>query len=213
MFLARYWPKVLHDPDGYLWTLKGTTYVKSVYAKAWAVDDAKGTLYFVRADGRLKRLSDSGESTLIETSNRVIDVQASEGTIYWLAADGRVWATDNRQTIKLGKAPAHGELLATQGYLYMLDKDRDLFSYHNGNWLNNGQPIARHVLQVTARGQHWFGLDGKRNVYSGDLGRYIDRDGDAVALRAVGIDLLLFNADGRLFRFDAAAQKWRGMAR
>ena len=118
-------------------------------------------------------------------------------SIGWQRTDG--YATSENGNEKLGKAPAHGELLATQGYLYLLDKDQDLFSYHDGNWLNGGKPIARHVLQVTARGKHWFGLDGKRNVYSGDLGRYIDRDGDAVALRAVGIDLLLFNADGRLY--------------
>ncbi len=211
--LDSHWPKVLHDPEGYLWTLDVTSYVRGVYAKSWAVDDAEGSLYYVKENGTLWRQPAVGEPARVQTSSRVIDVQASQGTIYWLASDGRVYATDNQGTVKLGKAPARGDLLATQGYLYMLDKDQDLFLYHDGNWLNAGKPIARHVLQVTARGPHWFGLDGKRNVYSGDLGRYIDRDGDAVALRAVGIDLLLFNADGRLFRFDAAAQKWRGMAR
>ena len=135
--------------------------------------------------------------------------------IYWLAADGRVYANagNGKGNIKLGKAPVTGHLHATKGYLYMLDRERDLFAFHDGNWLNGGKPIARHVLQITAQGSHWFGLDGKRHVYSGDLGRYIDRDGDAVALRAVGRDLLVFNRQGRLFRFDAETQKWKGMAR
>ena len=160
--LKNHWPKVLHDPEGYLWTLKVTSYVRSVYAKAWAVDDAEGSLFYVKDNGTLWRQSVTGESSPIKTSSAVIDVQASQGTIYWLASDGRVYATKDQKTIKLGKAPVHGDLLATQGYLYMLDKDQDLFLYHDGNWLNQGKPIARHVLQVTARGQHWFGLDGKR---------------------------------------------------
>jgi S1-C subfamily serine protease len=211
--LQKHWPKVLHDPQGALWLLNGTVYERSVDAKAWAVDDSSGAIFYVKADQSLWRLSSGKPPALVEGIRGVVDVQASQGIIYWLAQDGRVYAMSGEQNIKLGKAPVNGHLLATQGYLYMLDKERDLFMYHKGRWLNDGQPIASHVLQVTAQGQHWFGLDGKRKVYSGDLGRYIDRDGDAVALRAVGIDLLVFNKAGRLYRFDAAAQKWRGMAR
>ena len=121
----------------------------------------------------------------------VVDVQASRGVIYWLAADGRVYAMSDDQTVKLGKAPVSGQL-ATEGYLYMLDKERDLFVYHQDLAIN-GQPVAQHVLQVTA----WTALVRPRRqaprLFRRPWGRYIDRDGDAVALRAVGVDLLVFN--------------------
>ena len=211
--LELHWPKVLHDPDGDLWVRDTIGYRRAVQATAYAVDDQSGQVYFVSSDRRLYEWTAGDGPQPVHNVGEVVDVQASRGVIYWLAADGRVYAMSDDQTFKLGKAPVSGHLLATEGYLYMLDKERDLFVYHQDNWLNNGQPVAQHVLQVTARGPHWFGLDGRRHVYSGDLGRYIDRDGDAVALRAVGVDLLVFNKAGRLYRFDAAAQKWRGMAR
>ncbi|MDE0883444.1 MAG: trypsin-like peptidase domain-containing protein [Myxococcota bacterium] len=211
--MATHWPKVLFDATGTLWTLNGSNYVETTQAIAWAVDDTKGTIYFAQSNGSLWRLDEAKEAVPVPGSSKVKGVQASQGTVYWLSQDGRVYASDGKTSHKLGRAPVSGFLLASRGHLYMLDSERDLFAYHDGSWANGGKPIANHVLSVTAHGEHWYGLDGKRHVYSGDLSRYIDKDGDAVALRAVGPDLLVFNADGRLYRFDLAKEKWHSMGR
>ena len=75
---------------------------------------------------------------------------------------------------------------------------------------HGGKPIANNVMDLAASGGHWYGLDKARRVYSGDLGRYIDRDGDAAAVTAIGRDLLLFTRDTKLYRFRMADRRWEG---
>ncbi len=210
--LQKSWPRGFRDHQGYLWLFQASAgrYQKALSVRAWTIDDTEGDLYAVKEDGKLYQLRPSGETTQAMGLDRVVAVQASEGRLYAMRLDRGIQIYHRGEWRPLGRSTVAADLLATRGHLYVLDKEQDLFHLNRGNWANKGNPIANNVMDLAASGGHWYGIDKARRVYSGDLGRYIDRDGDAAAVTAIGRDLLLFTRDTKLYRFRMADRRWEG---
>lgn len=210
--LANTWPRGFQDEDGHLWLYHRDQgeYVKKARVRAWTVDDQTGDLYVVNVAGELHRMASDGTLKHGLNMDEVIAVQASERRIYAMRKDGQIHIHNGQSWASLGRSTVAANLIATQGHLYVLDVEKDLFHLVNGQWANSGKPIANNVKRITANGESWFGLDSARRVYSGELSRYIDRDGDAVAVTAIGRDLLLFTEDTKLYRFRMDERRWEG---
>jgi hypothetical protein len=205
--VRRQFPRAAVSRDGQLWLRREIEYVAVGAVKAWDVDDVDGTIYATNPERAAYRY-DAATGQWVDTGVRgALDIEASAGTLFALLGDGTVIAQRGGSSVTLRSIPEGGSLLATQGLIYVLTRTGVLHRLGGTTW----ETLARNVRGMVANGRSWYGLDAKGHVYSGDENRYIDQEGDAVALWMVGRDLLSLSRAGSLFYYESADKHWHSI--
>jgi hypothetical protein len=211
--VSELFPQLMTDKKGIVWVKAGTTYrpVPGANGGLAAVDDLTGALYAVDAKRQVLLLDEVSSTWRVSPLAAVADLRASGGTLFALLQDGRIIAADrdaknSRQLFPRSLKDA--SLDASQGVLYVITADGEVYRYRNKKWDQKTQPIAYSMKRMIVRGENWFGMDKGGRIFSSGVQRYIDRDGNIDRLWGVGRDLLVLSREGNRFYYNAGSDTW-----
>jgi S1-C subfamily serine protease len=202
-------PRAVHEGDGRLYLRAGLRYYDVGQSRAAAVDDRDGAVFSANSGGHVHRYEAESGRWQSTPLGRVRLLAASRGDVYAVLESGYLVALEGDGVRMLHDRPIRGSLTATDGWLYVLQRDGHLYRRRRGRgWDNQGKPIASGVAQLAALGAHWYGLDRSGRLWSGQRHAYIPTDFRVREILPSEVGVFALSHDFTVLHWDAASGRW-----